>query len=81
MKKLKEMKCLETSIEKNAIALDNVINWKNSVEGSLAYQEGDEQSIEEYNVLAYIEFTLNWLDKMYAKSYKQLGGKRLPVYE
>ena len=81
MKNLKQMKCLETSIQKNSIALDTVKNWKNSVEGSLAYQEGDSDSLEEYDVLSYIEFTLNYLDTMYTKTYKKMGGKRLPVYE
>ena len=81
MSNLANIKCLETSIKKNLIALDTVKNWKNSVEGSLAYQEGDKQAYEDFDSLSYLEFTLEWLDKMYNKTYKQSGGKKVFICE
>lgn len=73
--KQKEIECLKETLSKNIEAIDYVENCLNVVDDRLSYNEGDEQSQYDKVQLEYIKFTLYYLDSMYMKSFKDLGGK------
>lgn len=66
---------LRETLQMNSIALDNVDNWVHNVEDKLKYNERDLELQEDLEVLKYIQFCLNYLDKQYSVAYKRVGGK------
>ena len=61
------------SLEYNSEALDYVENQIVRFEDLLKYNENDEASLNTLNVLKYIEFSLNYLDKSYNETLKSIG--------
>ena len=70
-----KIKCLKDTMKKNAEAIDYVEECLNIAKDRLSYNENDVQSQIDKEQLEYIKFTLYYLDKMYMKSFRTLGGK------
>lgn len=73
--KQKEIECLKETMSINTEALDYLQTCLNVVNDRLSYNEEDKQAQYDKKQLEYIKYCLYYLDDMYIKSFKQLGGK------
>lgn len=81
MQKLKNVKSVEVlnslrvTLSQNDEALDYVENNIRHTQDMLGYSPDDIILQQDLKTLQYIRFSLEYLDKVYTKTYKKYGGK------
>lgn len=73
--KLELKNSLLETLSHNNDALDYIQNQINASENVLGYMPEDKETQKRLNIEKYIQFSLNYLDKMYTDNLKKLGVK------
>lgn len=71
--KLELKNSLLETLKHNDDALDYIQNQIYASENVLGYMPEDKETQERLNIEKYIQFSLNYLDKMYSDNLKKLG--------